>query len=426
MEGPLKKRGSGLLVVLTVIVALGTIVQDYRFNSSIATAQASVVAVDRELGQIDLALADLRAAQAGYVAAGQGPDFWMGRASELATAIQTSLQTVRDATPSVEARARYDAANRHLSELTSIDARAREQVGDEQRLFASDLIFMDSLAPGTRLADELEQARAAELAAGTDRIERYAQLRLGMNALALGFVLVVMVYFARAGGSEDPAAGEAGLAIARGAYATQPSTDRPSRADRPDRMEPSAPAPLPGRAAAPSIAPPLPKAEPAVSLSGAADLCVDLARLMDGRDLQDLMERAAKVLYAKGIVLWMADQDGRSLRPTLAHGYSDKVLARLGTLEVDADNVTSLAFRTLQPQKMKSTERGGTGAVAVPLITSSGGVGVLSAEIRSATPDDQMLAIARIVAAQLSSVVAPAEAPATAATETAARAAAEG
>jgi hypothetical protein len=122
----------------------------------------------------------------------------------------------------------------------------------------------------------------------------------------------------------------------------------------------------------------------------------------------------------------MADQDGRSLRPTLAHGYSDKVLARLGTLEVDADNVTSLAFRTLQPQKMKSTERGGTGAVAVPLITSSGGVGVLSAEIRSATPDDQMLAIARIVAAQLSSVVAPAEAPATAATETAARAAAEG
>jgi hypothetical protein len=39
---------------------------------------------------------------------------------------------------------------------------------------------------------------------------------------------------------------------------------------------------------------------------------------------------------------------------------------------------------------------------------------VLSAEIRSATPDEQMMAVARIVAAQLSAIVAPVEAARTA------------
>jgi hypothetical protein len=48
--------------------------------------------------------------------------------------------------------------------------------------------------------------------------------------------------------------------------------------------------------------------------------------------------------------------------------------------------------------------------VAVPLINATGGVGVLAAEIRSATPDEQMMAVARILAAQLSSLLAPAEA----------------
>jgi hypothetical protein len=387
MEGPLTKRGSGLLLVLTVIVALGTIVQDYRFNNSIAREHAAAVATDRELGQLELALADLRAAQAAYVAAGQGPDFWMDRASELATAIETGLQRFAETTGSTEARGRYDAAGTALAELRTIDTRARERVGRDERLFASDLIFMDGLEANTRLEDELELARQAEFLASTARVARFANLRLGMNVLALGFVLVVMVYFARS----------AGGAAAAG------TSEHATPALNATREGPES-----------SIAPPLPKAEPAVSLSGAADLCVDLARLMDGRDLQQLMERAARVLYARGVVLWMADKNGTGLRPILAHGYSDKVLSRLGTLEVDADNVTSLAYRTLQPQKMKSAERGGSGAVAVPLINATGGVGVLSAEIRSATPDEQMMAVARIVAAQLSAIVAPVEAARTA------------
>jgi len=379
------KRGSGLLLALTVIVAIGTIVQDYRFNDRLALDQAAAMSFDREMAGLELALVELRGAQAGYLVEGQDPSAWMERATAAASALQTSIQRLRDGTSNVDARSRYEEAETALGELMEIDDRARDHVNLEQRLLASDLVFMDGATPSARLRDALSQARTAESADRIAGIGRVANLRLGMNALALGFVLVVMVYFAR-GGSDD----------------TEPDVT-------------SVVAPVPNAEKAPSLqasagGPPVLKAEPAVSLSGAADLCVDLARLMDGRDLPSLLERAAKVLYAKGVVLWVADSDGAMLRPALAHGYSDRVLARLGPLQIDGDNVTSLAYRTLQPQKMKSAEKGGAGAVAVPLISSSGGVGVLAAEMKTATPDDQMMAVARIVAAQLSSLLAPAEA----------------
>lgn len=400
MERPFRKRGSGLLLVLTVIVAFGTIVQDYRFNTSIAREHATTLAIDGELGRLESTVAELRGAQAAYVAAGQAPDFWMNRATDLSTLIGTSLGRFSDATVSVEARGRYEAATTALGELVALDTRAREQVSRDQRLFAADIIFMDAVEVTRRLTDALAGARAAEASAGTAAAERLASLRLGMNALALGFVLVVMVYFARAG-SDASADGPQTLDLAESAKA---DAEEPTARIAPPPIRPPAPAP--------SLAPPLPRAEPAVSLSGAADLCVDLARLMDSRDLPDLMERAARVLYAKGVVLWMVDSDGAFLQPTIAHGYSERVLARLGSLQVDADNVTSLAYRTLQPQRMKSAEKGGAGAVAVPLINAGGGIGVLSAEMKSATPDDQMIAVARIVAAQLSSLLAPSNAEA--------------
>jgi hypothetical protein len=388
-----------------VIVAFGTIVQDYRFNTSIAREHTTTLAIDGELGRLESTVAELRGAQAAYVAAGQVPDFWTSRVTDLSSLIGTSLQRFSDATVSVEARGRYEEATTALGELLSLDARAREQVSRDQRLFAADIIFMDAVEVAKRLNNALAGARAAETAAGTAAAQRLASLRLGMNALALGFVLVVMVYFARAG---SDASADGSLAL------DSPEGEKAAEAESTARLAPP-PARAPAPAPAPSLSPPLPRAEPAVSLSGAADLCVDLARLMDSRDLPDLMERAARVLYAKGVVLWMVDSDGAFLQPTIAHGYSERVLARLGSLQVDADNVTSLAYRTLQPQRMKSAEKGGAGAVAVPLINAGGGIGVLSAEMKSATPDDQMIAVARIVAAQLSSLLAPANAEARAA-----------
>jgi hypothetical protein len=121
------------------------------------------------------------------------------------------------------------------------------------------------------------------------------------------------------------------------------------------------------------------------------------------------MARAATVLEAKGLVLWVSDATGLSLRPSVAHGYSEKVLQRIGSLPTDGDNVTSLAYRTLQPQVVRGSIDG-HGALAVPLITGQGCVGVLAAEVQGAKPGDARFAVARIIAAQLSTLVSPAAA----------------
>ncbi|MCR4374269.1 MAG: hypothetical protein NUW22_05415, partial [Acidobacteria bacterium] len=101
------------------------------------------------------------------------------------------------------------------------------------------------------------------------------------------------------------------------------------------------------------------------------------------------------------------DEDRTTLRATLGHGYSDRMLQRLGTLQVSADNVTSVACRTLQPQVVPSASAAAAGAIAVPLISSTGCVGVLAAEVKGVAAGDTHVAVARVIGAQLSAVITP-------------------
>ena len=221
------------------------------------------------------------------------------------------------------------------------------------------------------------------------RIVRFLTwMRFGMYALVLSFVGVVMLFYARA---------------ARPMVEAEPESL--SIAPVPEPMVPAAAAVAP---APPVVSPPPPPVGLSINLAEAAELCVDLARVMDTRDLPALLGRAARVLDAKGVVLWMADADGVTLRPSLAHGYADKFVARLGTLSADGDSVTSAAFRSLKPQTVHSPTPKGNGAIAVPLITASGCLGVLAAEIRQSKPSGERTAMARVIAAQFAALVAPA------------------
>jgi hypothetical protein len=88
------------------------------------------------------------------------------------------------------------------------------------------------------------------------------------------------------------------------------------------------------------------------------------------------------------------------------------MLARLGHLPVSADNVTSLACRTLQPQMVPGAALGSSGALAVPLISTTGCVGVLSAEVSGSRANGHQISVARLIAAQLSAVIRPDSSPA--------------
>jgi hypothetical protein len=138
-----------------------------------------------------------------------------------------------------------------------------------------------------------------------------------------------------------------------------------------------------------------------------AALCVDLARIQDTRALPSLLERAADILQASGIVLWIADPDGRELSPIVVHGYSPQLSARFGTIPRDAENVTASAYRTGLLQTMKG-DAISDGAVAAPLVTGGGCVGVMAAELKNGgEQQDALLAAAAIVAAQLATLVGP-------------------
>ncbi|HEX5214218.1 MAG TPA: GAF domain-containing protein [Vicinamibacterales bacterium] len=388
----MKQRRLGLLLTLTLLLALGTIVQDFRFDQAFANDHDVAVKIDREVGELEVQLSDLRMAQTGYLAAGQNPDFWIERTTELSKRLRESIDRLRAAAPNAEARAKYDAAGAALTDLMAIDKRARDLVKNDQRLLAADVVLVDELDPSQRLAGEISAVRDVEVAAANAKIASAARLRFGMNSLALGFVLVVLLFVSRA--TREPAA--ASIAPA--------STAQMIR-DLPPPVKVAVPTPTP--AAAARITAPAP---PSPQLLEAAELCVDLARVIDGRDVPALVERTATVLDAKGVIIWVADADGRELRPTLTHGYSDKVIDRLGTLPIESDNVTSLAYRSMRPQAMNGGGPGTSGAVAVPLMTASGCVGVLAAEVRHSKPAAEMISLAKIIGAQFSSIVMPADA----------------
>jgi hypothetical protein len=383
------RRGFGLLLALTIIIAAGTLIQNYRFDTALARARDARQALDQSLAATAVALADLRAAHTGYVATGQGAAFWMNEVSDLAGRIQSDIAAARARTLSDTARAHYDRALGAMADFGNIDARARQYVDDDQLFFASDLVFMDGPVASERAATELALARDAESQAAADRLTRLTWLRFGMNGLAVVFLLLVAVSSARSRlAGDQPAAAEA-----------EPleSDVKDVRADIEAELPQAEPAPQPA---------PEPALE--LDLAPAAELCTDLARVMDGRDLPALVERTADVLGAKGVVLWAVDASGALLRPALTHGYSDRVLARLGTLQVDSENVTSLAFRSMRPQIMNGSADDLPGALAVPLVTTSGCVGVLAAETLDPRPNSEMMALAQIVAAQFSTVVTPA------------------
>jgi len=149
-----------------------------------------------------------------------------------------------------------------------------------------------------------------------------------------------------------------------------------------------------------------------VDLRGTAELCTDLARLADPGALPALIGRAARLLDASGIVVWVADPTGAELLPSLAHGYPPQAISRLGALRRDADNATAAAYRSGRLQVVAGAA-GQTGAVIAPLLSVNGCIGVMAVEVRNqGEKDEAVRAAAGIFAAQLATLISAAPAAA--------------
>jgi transcriptional regulator with XRE-family HTH domain len=191
----------------------------------------------------------------------------------------------------------------------------------------------------------------------------------------------------------------------------------------PEPLLEHAPAPQPLVSPAPAslaAAVPEPLSEPAppvvsqTDILAAAHLCTELGRVDERSELGPLLQKAARILDAIGVIIWIWDAEATELRPALAYGYSDKVLAQLPTVTRDTDNATAAAFRSSQTCAINGSERA-SGALAVPLLTPVGCQGVLAIELPHGSERmGTVRALVTIFAAQLARLIrAPRPAEAT-------------
>lgn len=144
-------------------------------------------------------------------------------------------------------------------------------------------------------------------------------------------------------------------------------------------------------------------------LMGIAQVCTDLGRIESTSDIDPLLREATRLLDAVGLIVWLWDQQAVELKPALAHGYSERVLAQLPRVDRDTNNATAAAFRSAQTCVVNSSDLV-SGALVVPLMTAGGCVGALAIELRGRKEEEESVrALAMIFAAQLAALVGAAQ-----------------
>jgi CHASE3 domain sensor protein len=367
-----------------------------RDSQAFRTFESAARAAEREVLEI-------RAAQQAYVAAGQGEPFWIQKTAALTATLRETITTLRGAAASPDAQSALDNAASALQDFEQMDRRARDYTRNGQKLLASDLIFADGLEITGGIAGAIDQARTIETQARDAAMASVRRLELTAlgAAGAVGVLTALLLAPVHRPAETAAATPSADMAVAP-VVAPAPRADPPPAPERDGSADRVAPAVV---------------AAPSLDLSAIAALCGDLARVVDTRALPAILERAANVLDAPGIVLWISDPDGRELSPIVTHGYSQSMVARLGTILGNAQNATASAFRTSLMQTVRA-DAVSNGAIAAPLVTPVGCVGVMAAEVRHGGEQDPgKLAAAAIVAAQLATLVGPPSTRAQARTE---------
>ena len=420
----MRSRVARLTLLVLFVVVLG--VTAYLFWSSESLARGEAAAArefQTHAHAVERAVLDLRGAQQGYVAAGQGADFWATKVAAALEGLRGSLAALRVEASVPQAQTQIDSAGSLLRDLAQMDRRARDYAQGGQKLLASDLIFSDGVEMTDAVLAALEEARSAEVMgreASADVIERRQAFALIAAAAAASLVVLLLM-------PTPETAAPAAIAVPVRSVVVPDDMRRhpaPDVGAEPEGWSP--PRPIASRqetahvtaeerpAGEPPVVdgvpvkPPAVPAGPTTDFSGVASLCGELARVIDTRALPALLERAAGLLDASGIIIWIADPDGRELNPVFAQGYAPQLVARLGTIPRDAQNATAAAFRTSLLQVV-ANENGFDGAVAAPLVTPGGCVGVMAAELKNGgeRQDGTTLAAAAIVAAQLATLVGP-------------------
>jgi hypothetical protein len=143
---------------------------------------------------------------------------------------------------------------------------------------------------------------------------------------------------------------------------------------------------------------------PSVDLTATAALCTDIARIADSNALPSILERAASIIEARGVIIWIGT--GEELLPASAFGYDEGVVRKLRPIRREDDNATAAAWRQGELRVVPGT-RASHGAIVAPMFDTTRCIGVVAAEVRSGRENEPAVrATASIVASQLAMVLA--------------------
>jgi hypothetical protein len=322
-----------------------------------AQSQSRETTADRLLSSI----ATIRAMQQSYIDTRSGDVASFARVSVVIDRMTTDAAGLRATVSSNTGTGHLEEFWTALSALMGAASRAREQFASGDEGTASETILAAARDHVTRLNSSLRAFRETE-AEGYRRTRAASSWR---SAATLGTTAAIWAV---------------GLIL----FASLPlRTPAPA-------VESVPPSAVPG--------------EPSIDLVALAQLSSALARLSQQDQLPALLGRAAEILDARGVVLWMGA--GTELVAAAAHGYDHALLQRIRPIARSADNATADAWRTSEMRTV-AADSSGYGAVVAPLLGPAECVGVLAAETRSGRENDDVTrAAATIIAAQLAGVLA--------------------
>lgn len=375
-------------IALFAFALLATAGLGYRAmadQTGLAAARQDGAATDQAAEEALVALLDVRGSMYAYVAPNQGTEFWARRVGTLLDTLRQRLVTL-DAAAAASGGSLADSLD-GIDQLAAADKRARQYVDRGEALLAGDVLFTEVRDLLNAVTEQVVTVRNA-LRSNAER--RVAGLRQEQAALAAaGVAAWLIVALLLLPGGATPAAKEPGewrqdLAV---------SLKTPPLAVKTGPVE---------------VAPVAPPPPVGPDLKVVAEICADLSALTDIGALSGALARAGEVIGAKGLIVWVASNDGGALSAVATHGFDARVVARIGAIDRGSDNLTAEALRENAP-RMSAAHGATAAAIAVPMCGPTGPVGVLTAELQPGkAATDACVAVASIFAAQLATLTAPA------------------
>lgn len=365
-------------IVFAVLVAIGIgtgalIWTDEQRRSALDLHERDIAA---RVEGLTATARDIAAYQAAYVALAQPLQPSLDRVGANLQTLKTGVDVLTSTVRSRDATTPVTEINDDATRLAEADRTIRDNLRAGETLMASDLIFGEARHTLDGIAIALRAVHDAESSWTTAERQRVDQEVWRTTAAAAGLWLIGLLLLVHVPAPRTPAAGRA---------AAQTAPIQPEGVD----------AKPPATVVAPSTS--------SVDLAAAADVCTAISRVTSVSALADLLGRAAGVLDATGVIVWMGA--GEELFPTTAFGYDPRVVSRLGPIARFSDNATANAWVMGQLRTVAGDETT-NGAIVAPMFGPDSCIGVLAAEVRHGREADAATqAVTMMIAAQLATAV---------------------